>query len=194
LFLRGLSLFHGWNPVPADLSRREARLRPARRLPAWTVLAWGADPDLLFSSCRGPEPEPGLKPVEHQLRVRARAITQRRTLGIAVGVWVAGMMIGMPLLLFLPAHALMTRVKSALRPRTEGLAMRHAIWTIAPRLALRELRGGVGADFYVFIACIALGVMAIFGAFGLGRNRGLGGGHRAARGRVILGGRSVRSI
>jgi putative ABC transport system permease protein len=52
------------------------------------------------------------------------------------------------------------------------------------RLALRELRGGL-RGFYVFVACIALGVMAIasVGSFSRGLAEGL-----ARQGRVILGG------
>jgi len=52
------------------------------------------------------------------------------------------------------------------------------------RLALRELRGGL-RGFYVFVACIALGVMAIasVGSFSRGLTEGLARG-----GRVILGG------
>ncbi|MGZ5865727.1 MAG: ABC transporter permease [Xanthobacteraceae bacterium] len=52
------------------------------------------------------------------------------------------------------------------------------------RLALREMRGGLHG-FYVFIACIALGVMAIasVGSFSRGLSEGL-----ARQGRVILGG------
>ena len=52
------------------------------------------------------------------------------------------------------------------------------------RFALRELRGGL-RGFYVFIACIALGVMAIAGvnAVATGLSEGL-----AREGRVILGG------
>jgi putative ABC transport system permease protein len=56
--------------------------------------------------------------------------------------------------------------------------------TLALRFALRELRGGL-RGFYVFIACIALGVMAIasVGSFSSGLVEGL-----ARQGRVILGG------
>ncbi len=52
------------------------------------------------------------------------------------------------------------------------------------RLALRDLRGGL-RGFYVFIACIALGVMAIagVGSFSESLSKGL-----ARQGRVILGG------
>src|SRR5262249_33805345 len=52
------------------------------------------------------------------------------------------------------------------------------------RLALRELRGGI-RGFYVFIACIAIGVMAIaaVGSIAQGLAEGL-----AREGRVIVGG------
>ena len=44
---------------------------------------------------------------------------------------------------------------------TEAIAARHGHW-LPLRFALRELRGGLHG-FYVFIACIALGSMAIAG-------------------------------
>lgn len=55
---------------------------------------------------------------------------------------------------------------------------------IAFRLALRELRGGL-SGFYVFVACIALGVAAIAGVNSVGRalTEGI-----TSEGRVILGG------
>ncbi len=57
--------------------------------------------------------------------------------------------------------------------------------TLLPlRFALRELRGGL-RGFYVFIACIALGVMAIAGVNSVAS--GLADG-LAREGRVILGG------
>ena len=52
------------------------------------------------------------------------------------------------------------------------------------RFALRELRGGL-RGFYVFIACIALGVMAIAGVGSFARSLTDG---LAREGRVILGG------
>jgi putative ABC transport system permease protein len=55
---------------------------------------------------------------------------------------------------------------------------------LAPRFAARELRGGL-RGFYVFIACIALGVMAIAGVGSVAS--GLADG-LAREGRVILGG------
>jgi putative ABC transport system permease protein len=55
---------------------------------------------------------------------------------------------------------------------------------LSPRLALRELRGGL-KGFYVFISCIALGVAAIAGVNSLSRalTEGI-----SAEGRTILGG------
>ena len=52
------------------------------------------------------------------------------------------------------------------------------------RFALREMRGGL-RGFYVFIACVALGVMAIAGVGSFARSLTDG---LAREGRVILGG------
>jgi putative ABC transport system permease protein len=62
--------------------------------------------------------------------------------------------------------------------------MRASCLPLALRLALRELRGGL-AGFYVFIACIALGVAAIAGVNSVSRalTEGI-----SSQGRVILGG------
>src|ERR1700674_1851091 len=71
--------------------------------------------------------------------------------------------------------------KAVMIPRA---ARRGGTGLLALRLALRELRGGL-RGFYVFIACIALGVMAIsgVGSFADSLVAGL-----AREGRVILGG------
>ncbi len=63
-------------------------------------------------------------------------------------------------------------------------APRRPTATLALRYALRELRGGL-RGFYVFIACIALGVMAIAGVGSLAGslNQGLD-----RQGRILLGG------
>ncbi len=58
------------------------------------------------------------------------------------------------------------------------------------RLAFRELRGGL-RGFYVFIACIALGVMAIAGVGSFSRSLTDG---LAREGSVILGGDAVFSL
>src|ERR1700710_1315475 len=56
--------------------------------------------------------------------------------------------------------------------------------SLAFRYALRELRGGL-RGFYVFIACIALGVMAIAGVGSVAASLGDG---LAREGRTLLGG------
>lgn len=66
---------------------------------------------------------------------------------------------------------------------TEAVAARHGHW-LPLRFALRELRGGLHG-FYVFIACIALGSMAIAGVSSLAASLADG---LAREGRVILGG------
>jgi putative ABC transport system permease protein len=61
---------------------------------------------------------------------------------------------------------------------------RIAAWRDPLRFAMRELRGGL-RGFYIFIACIALGVMAIAGVGSFSRSLTDG---LAREGRVILGG------
>src|SRR5207248_11618969 len=56
--------------------------------------------------------------------------------------------------------------------------------SLAMRYALRQLRGGL-RGFYVFIACIALGVMAIAGVGSVAASLGEG---LAREGRPLLGG------
>jgi putative ABC transport system permease protein len=72
---------------------------------------------------------------------------------------------------------------NAARSFTEVRA-RGEHWALLLRLALRDLRGGL-RGFYVFIGCIAIGVMAIAGVGSFAR--GLGEG-LAREGRVIVGG------
>src|SRR5437870_8164735 len=61
---------------------------------------------------------------------------------------------------------------------------RHGGRLLPLRFAARELRGGL-RGFYVFIACIALGVMAIAGVGSVASGLADGLAHE---GRVILGG------
>src|ERR1700754_175215 len=62
--------------------------------------------------------------------------------------------------------------------------------SLALRYALRELRGGL-PGFYVFIACIALGVMAIAGGGSVAASPGEG---MAREGRTLLGGDAAFSL
>ena len=66
---------------------------------------------------------------------------------------------------------------------TSSMLNSQTLW-LPLRLALRELRGGL-RGFYVFIVCIALGVMAIAGIGSLSASLVDG---LARDGRIILGG------
>ncbi|WP_346296053.1 ABC transporter permease [Rhodopseudomonas sp. P1] len=63
-------------------------------------------------------------------------------------------------------------------------------WSLPQRYALREMRGGLNG-FYVFIACIALGVMAIAGVGSVAASLGDG---LAREGRTLLGGDAAFSL
>jgi len=79
----------------------------------------------------------------------------------------------------------MTATTTHERPAPNGNGQKHGqMRGLALRLALRDLRGGL-RGFYVFIACIALGVMAVAGVGSLAGSLADG---LAREGRVILGG------
>ncbi len=106
LFLRGLSLFHGW--IPFLLLYLVWRLGYDRRaLMAWTVLAWGL---LLTCFFLMPEPmaNPGLRPVNINY-VWGMSDTAKQTLMPAYA-WLATMLVGMPLLLFVPTDFLLRKL------------------------------------------------------------------------------------
>jgi hypothetical protein len=108
-FLRGLSLFHGWLPfLLLYLVRKLGYDR--RAFAAWTVLAW-----VLILICfffmPPPHPNPGLTPVNINY-VWGPSDTAPQT-WVSPGVWVAGMMIGLPLVLFAPVHFLLRRFMSS---------------------------------------------------------------------------------
>ena len=105
LFLRSLSFFHGW--LPFLLVYLVWRLGyDGRGLPAWTVLAW-----VLILVCffftPPPRPDPGLTPVNIDY-VWGFSDTEAQH-WMPPGLWVAGLMILMPLLLFVPTHFLLRR-------------------------------------------------------------------------------------
>jgi hypothetical protein len=106
LFLRGLSLFHGW--LPFLLVYLVWRLGYDRRaLPAWTVVAW-ALVLVCFFFMPPPRPDPGLAPVNINYVWGMSDIVAQHW--VPPGVWVVGMLIGMPVLLFAPVHFLLRRV------------------------------------------------------------------------------------
>jgi hypothetical protein len=107
LFLRGLSLFHGW--LPFLLIYLVWTLGYDRRaLAAWTVLAW-ALVLICFFFMPPPHPNPGLTPVNINY-VWGFNDNAAQT-WVHPYVWVAGLLVGMPLILFAPAHYLLLRIR-----------------------------------------------------------------------------------
>ena len=105
LLLRGLSLFHGW--LPFLLAYLVWMLGyDGRGFPGWTVLAWAL---ILIAYFFMPPPNPnaGVVPVNINY-VFGPSDTAAQT-WVSPAVWVAGMMIGMPLLFFWPVHLLLSR-------------------------------------------------------------------------------------
>jgi hypothetical protein len=104
-FLRGLSLFHGW--LPFLLAFLVWRLGYDRRgFPAWTGLTC-----VLLLVCffflPPPHPDPGLTPVNINY-VWGMSDNVAQTF-VHPAVWLSGMMLGMPLVLFTPVHLLLAR-------------------------------------------------------------------------------------
>jgi hypothetical protein len=106
LFLRGLSLFHGW--LPFLLVYLVWRVGYDKRgLPAWTVVAW-ALVLVCFFFMPPPRPDPGLTPVNIDY-VWGFSDTEPQH-WMLPGMWVAGLMILLPLVLYLPTHLILRRV------------------------------------------------------------------------------------
>jgi hypothetical protein len=104
-FLRGLSLFHGW--LPFLLAYLVWKVGYDRRgFPAWTVLAWLLLP-ICFFLMPPPNPNPGLTPVNINY-VWGMSDYAAQTF-VHPYVWLAGMMIGLPVLVFAPTHWLLSR-------------------------------------------------------------------------------------
>jgi hypothetical protein len=105
LFLRGLSLFHGW--IPFLLLYLVWKTGYDRRgLIGWTAIIWVLIP-VCFFFMPPPHPDPGLTPVNINY-VWGPSDNAAQT-WVHPYVWVAGLMIGMPLLLSLPVHLLLMR-------------------------------------------------------------------------------------
>jgi hypothetical protein len=101
--LRGLSLFHGW--IPFLLIYLVWRLGYDRRgFLGWTVLAWALIL-ICFFFMPPPNPDPGLTPVNINY-VWGPSDNAAQT-WVSPAVWVIGLMVGMPLLLFAPIHFLL---------------------------------------------------------------------------------------
>ena len=105
IFLRGLSLFHGW--IPFALLYLVWKLGYDKRgLPAWTVLAWGL---LLvcFFFMPPPRPNPGMTPVN--INYVWGMNDEAAQTWMSPYAWLALLMIGMPLLLATPTHFILQR-------------------------------------------------------------------------------------
>jgi hypothetical protein len=99
-FLRGLSLFHGW--ITFLLLYLVWTLGyDSRALPAWTVLAWALIL-ICFFLMPPPRPDAGLTPVNINYVWGPRDDVAQSW--VSPGIWVMGLMIGMPILLFTPVH------------------------------------------------------------------------------------------
>jgi hypothetical protein len=106
LFLRLLSLYHGW--MPFLLVFLVWRIGYDRRgLICWIGLAWILIL-VAFFFMPPPTPNPGLTPVNIDY-VWGMGDTAAQT-WMPPYVWLAGLMIGLPLFAFLPAHLLLSRV------------------------------------------------------------------------------------
>jgi hypothetical protein len=106
LFLRALSLFHGW--LPFLLLFLVAKVGYDRRaLPAWTLAAWVL---ILVSFFFMPPPRPdaGLVPVNINYVWGLR--DEAAQTWVPPLVWLAGLIVGLPLLFYAPVHVLLARV------------------------------------------------------------------------------------
>jgi hypothetical protein len=106
LFLRFLSGFHGW--LPFLLLFLVWRLGYDRRaLITWSVLAW-ALLLICYFVMPPPRPDPGMTPVNinYVFGMSDKAPQDF----VPPLVWLAGLMIGLPLLAFIPTHVLLRRV------------------------------------------------------------------------------------
>lgn len=106
LFLRGLSLFHGW--LPFLLFYLVWKTGYDRRgLLAWTSLAW-ALLLICFFFMPPPNPDAGLMPVNiNYVWGPNDAAAQTWMPPYA---WLAFLLVGMPVLLFVPAHLILQRI------------------------------------------------------------------------------------
>ena len=106
LFLRGLSLFHGW--LPFLLLYLVAKLGYDRcALPYWTALAW-----VLILVCfffmPPPNPDAGLTPVNINYVWGLNDAEPQKWMHPYL--WLLGMLVVMPIICFLPVHYLLGRL------------------------------------------------------------------------------------
>jgi len=109
LFLRLLSLFHGW--LPFLLIYLVWMLGYDRRaLPAWTGL-FAADMLICYFLMPPPTPHPGLTPVNINYVFGMRD-TAAQTI-LPPNIWFLGLLLGIPVFIFAPTHFLLGAIMPA---------------------------------------------------------------------------------
>jgi hypothetical protein len=114
LFLRSLSLFHGW--LPFLLLFLVAKLGYDRRaFLAWTLLAWAL---ILtsFAFLPPPQVDAGLVPVNINYVWGLRDEVPQTW--VSPGLWLTGLIVGLPLLFYAPVHFFFARVMPKPRSKT----------------------------------------------------------------------------
>jgi hypothetical protein len=109
LFLRGLSLFHGWLPFLLLYLVWRMGYDP-RALPAWTVLSCIVLPICYFLMPPS-QPDPGLTPVNINF-VSGFSDRSAQTF-VSPRVWFLGLLIGLPILVYWPTHLLLRHFMKA---------------------------------------------------------------------------------
>jgi hypothetical protein len=106
LFLRLLSTFHGW--LPFLLLYLISRIGYDRRaFWPWTALSWTLLP-VCFFLMPPPTPNPGLTPVNINYVWGLSDIAAQTW--VPPSVWFAGLLVGLPLLVFAPTHFALIRI------------------------------------------------------------------------------------
>ncbi len=118
LFLRGLSLFHGWLPIL--LVWLVARVGYDRRaLLAWTPLAW-----VLMLVCYFLMPAPGSHPEDPNIPVNINYVfgpsDERPQSWMPAWAYFALLMIGLPVLVFYPTHLILSRLPRSPKAGSAG--------------------------------------------------------------------------
>lgn len=109
LFLRGLSLFHGWLPFLLFYMVRKLGY-DRRALLAWTGLAWVA-----MLVCFFWMPAPGSLPADAKAPVNINYVyglsDAAAQTWISTKAWLGVMLVGLPLLVYIPTHFLLRRFR-----------------------------------------------------------------------------------